>query len=120
MIRPCYRTGSHDGALLALYEEYARLVDAEAAGAHSSVQIMITGRLAPPPTALVAARVRRQDDAQPVDEPSHPAGWCACLDCLQRGRAPVVTAVPLIWWTEVVRAGRKLSGPTGALTWGEN
>ena len=33
MIRPCYRTGSHDGALLALYEEYARLVDAEAAGA---------------------------------------------------------------------------------------
>ena len=43
MIRPCYRTGSHDGDLLALYEEYARLVDAEAAGAHSSAQIMITG-----------------------------------------------------------------------------
>ena len=61
MIRPCYRTGSHDGALLASYEEYARLVDAEAAGAHSSAQIMITGHLAPPPTALVAARVRWQD-----------------------------------------------------------
>ena len=55
MIRPCYRTGSHDGALLALYEEYTRLVDAEAAGAHSSAQIMITGHLALPPTALVAA-----------------------------------------------------------------
>ena len=60
MIRPCYRTGSHDGALLALYEEYARLVDAEAAGAHSSAQIMITGYLVLPPTALVAARVRRR------------------------------------------------------------
>ena len=55
MIRPCYRTGSHDGALLALYEEYARLVDAEAEGAHSSADIFITGRLAPPPAALVAA-----------------------------------------------------------------
>ena len=55
MIRPCYRTGSHDGALLALYEEYARLVDAKAEGAHSSAQIIITGRLALPPAALVAA-----------------------------------------------------------------
>ena len=55
MIRPCYRTGSHDGDLLALYEEYARLVDAEAAGAHSSAHIMLIGHLAPPPAALMAA-----------------------------------------------------------------
>ena len=55
MIRPCYRTGSHDGALLALYEECALQADTEVAGAHCSAHIMITGHLAPPPTALVAA-----------------------------------------------------------------
>ena len=57
MIRPCYRAGSHDDALLALYEAHARLCDAEAAGAHSSAHIMLTGHLAPPALqpALVAA-----------------------------------------------------------------
>ena len=40
---------------MALYEEYARLVDDEAAGARSSADIMLTGHLAPPPAALVAA-----------------------------------------------------------------
>ena len=55
MIRPCYRTGSHDGALLAVCYKYARLMDAEAAGTHSSADIIITGHLALPPTALVAA-----------------------------------------------------------------
>ena len=82
MIRPCYRTGSHDGDLLALYEAYARLVDAEAAGAHSSVQIMITGRLAPPPTALVAARVRQQN-----------VEW-KCISSAASGRLEVMPRLP--------------------------
>ena len=61
MIRLRYRAGSHDNALLALYEEHARLCDAEAAGAHSSAHIMLTGHFAPLPASTGGARVRWQD-----------------------------------------------------------